>query len=742
MREDFKKVIGTEVFDFGQNSKAEQTLNRHSGKQSIPASWAIVSAQEGNSLDKISANAHYIAPFFKTAKGHEVGLTQYFYVKLRNVSDVGKLEGMAEQNNVQIVGSNRFMPLWYTLACSKESFGNALELANKFYESDMFGAAEPDFLTEPDLHCVTDPLFSSQWNLSNTNWCEARSVSTGCSSVIVAVLDEGIELNHPDFANISSTSFDTESGTSPSQVRGSHGTACAGIIGATNNNVGIAGIAPNITLMSISNSFAATPNSRQARADGINFAWQHGASIISNSWSSTVQYQIIDDAIQNAVTLGRNGLGTIIFFSTGNNNSSTIEYPSNNANVIAVGATNTSNGRASYSNYGSGLDLVAPGDNIYTTDRQGTAGYNTASGTSGNYTSTFNGTSAACPQAAAAMALILSVNPNLTLAQARAVLETTTDKHTGYTFNSNVSGQPNGTWNNNLGYGKINIGRALRSLFTASGPEKICSNNTAYSLTTAPPATTVTWTASSNLTPTSGSGLTATLSPNGLGAGWIEWSFFSSSCGSSLVKFKRQIFVKDYIEGTYTKSGSTYPVNTTNGVASGVTVVALNYPGMTGYNMTKTSGNPNSYFIYNSNRNVDINMSSGQSVAFQVSASGSCGQGSSRNIAFYVSGFFAFTLSPNPATETLTVSAQSVSEDTKTEDISFGSSKNEKTIPSGDLNKVVVKLFNSSQKTVREGKFVNGMLELDVRSLERGQYYLNIIGGDGTKFLQEHLVLQ
>ena len=90
--------------------------------------------------------------------------------------------------------------------------------------------------------------------------------------------------------------------------------------------------------MSISNSLGSTPNSRQRRADGINFAVNNGASVISNSWGSAIQYQIIDDAITNAFNNGRSGLGCIVVFSAGNENGA-VSYPANsNANIIVVGA--------------------------------------------------------------------------------------------------------------------------------------------------------------------------------------------------------------------------------------------------------------------------------------------------------------------------------------------------------------------------------------------------------------------
>jgi subtilisin family serine protease len=91
---------------------------------------------------------------------------------------------------------------------------------------------------------------------------------------------------------------------------------------------------------------------------------------------------------------------------------------------------------------------------IYTTDISGSAGH-----TSGDYISDFKGTSAACPNAAGVVALILSANPNLTQLQARQILESNTDKLSSYTF-TNVSGQPNGTWNSEVGHGRVNACKA------------------------------------------------------------------------------------------------------------------------------------------------------------------------------------------------------------------------------------------------------------------------------------------
>lgn len=495
---DLKQLIVSQTIKNNKPDKSRNNTDLH---------WGFVNHLIDKEAVKSSDYIIYAAPSF-LANGKEVGLSQFFCVKLKQEQDFGLLSRMAEENRVEITGNDSFMPLWYVLSCDKNSRGNALEMANLFYETGRFSSAQPDLMEDHVVACTDDPLFNQQWHLRNTGQsggafgndiriCEAWGITMGCDNITVAVLDNGLEFNHPDFDNIGSVSFDSETGTSPSIIQGPHGVAVAGVIGATaNNGLGISGVAPGVQLMSISNSLDPTPLSRQNRAAGINFAWENGADVINNSWISTVVYQVIDDAIDQAVTQGRGGLGTIVVFASGNDNNNSIGYPSSNANVISVGAIKRTPSRANFSNYGTGLDVVAPGVSISTTDRQGVLGYNSTAGVDGNYTS-IDGTSFAAPQVSAIAALILSLNPGLTQQQVRFIIESTTDQIGGYTYTIGAGEHSTLAWNNQMGYGRVNALKALRAVYSIIGDSVVCSGET-FTLNNVPTGWTVSW-SSSNL---------------------------------------------------------------------------------------------------------------------------------------------------------------------------------------------------------------------------------------------------
>ncbi|WP_163399869.1 S8 family serine peptidase [Flavobacterium fluviatile] len=418
---------------------------------------------------------------------------------------------------------NEYVKNQYKVKIKNYDTFKIFELVSSLANDERIDFVEPNFISLESFQTI-DPLYASQWSISNNGYLggtidadmdveEAWAYSNG-DGVKVAVLDIGVDLTHPDLQANLLPGFDAVynaagGGYVYNGQISAHGTACAGIIGAVSNNIGTVGVAYNSKIIPVRISEAGNIDADDA-ALGINWASTFGeADILSCSWGLSSPSNNLTNAINYAVSNGRNGKGCIVLFATGNGNGE-VSYPASLPNVIAVGATSQCDQRKSPascdgennwgSNYGTNLDIVAPGVKIATTDIQGYFGFDT----NGDYMSTFNGTSSACPNAAGVMALILSLNPNLTSAQARQILESSTDKITSYSYTANVSGQLNGTWNNEVGYGRINALKAMKVLspYELYGGNNVCNapSQTFVGITPTPPAgSTITWTTSSNL---------------------------------------------------------------------------------------------------------------------------------------------------------------------------------------------------------------------------------------------------
>jgi len=237
--------------------------------------------------------------------------------------------------------------------------------------------------------------------------------------------------------------------------------ACAGIVAASHNNIGVRGVAPLVDLLSV-NIFVGG-ESTQDIADGITWAKNQGADVLSNSWGYTscnVNYSNITNAINDANSNGRSGKGCLVIFASGNGYKSCVDFPANVASAVAVGAFTNQGVRSSYSNYGSALDIMAPsnavgsqpGAGVRTTDRMGGAGY-----AGGNYTTSFGGTSAACPVVAGVCALALGYNPDLTSSQLKDHL-----------YNTAIDMGPTGD-DNEYASGRVNAEGVLNAAGSGGG---------------------------------------------------------------------------------------------------------------------------------------------------------------------------------------------------------------------------------------------------------------------------------
>ena len=314
-----------------------------------------------------------------------------------------------------------------------------------------------------------NPGYGEQYYLKKTQpaWYDiniepAWSISTG-ENVRVAVIDSGIMLTHEDLNdNLEPGYCCTDEGSSNGNAgyyQLNHGTVVAGVIGMENNNLLGVGTAYDCTMIPLriskyNNSTKPIELSAwiaDAFTKAVDLA---NADVINFSYGSAQKDEIVDKAIDYALTNGRNGKGCVIVAAVGNYNTN-VYYPASRPDVIAVGYTDKLGNRSTQifeegkgSCYGEGLDLVAPGERIYTTNMLSTTSSTTA-----------NGSSLSAPMVSGVAALILSIRPDLSYSDVANIIESTCYKIPKYTFGTK---KENGTWNNEVGYGMLDAYEAIK----------------------------------------------------------------------------------------------------------------------------------------------------------------------------------------------------------------------------------------------------------------------------------------
>jgi len=378
---------------------------------------------------------------------------------------------------------------WILRACDTRF--NALEAANRLFESGLVEYAEPNFVFtirsehQPDQVEVLEPAvevagasgdYYPGWHLDKIRARDAWALVEGHVSYtpVVAVIDTGVQLDHPDLVqNMFGTGYDAvpnnydglDTGGAPYPLceANGHGTEVAGVIAATDNDFGASGVARNYArIMPIRVKYLPECATELVAidwvVDGVAWAYNNGADIINMSFGGhDVPMSQLFSVIKQAYLHG-----SVIVAAGGNDGSASIVVPACLPGVISVGGTFPDDTRwrrhicgcqdfpylcLCGSNYGDHLDLVAPGRRVYTTKINCQYGEKT-------------GTSHAAPQVAAVAALIRAVRPDITPTQIHHILQRTAQHVGPYQYDQRLE---EGGWNREMGFGRVDAYEAVRA---------------------------------------------------------------------------------------------------------------------------------------------------------------------------------------------------------------------------------------------------------------------------------------
>lgn len=405
----------------------------------------VVSIEESPSLKSIQSTDDALMKSVSLSKNGFVVADSLFG------QEVGTFSAQPLDSNVRATAVEK-MGLVYLIEYAVEDY-ESIDAAKKALKStlDRLGlnvryisenrkmyALETATVQDPSAQAIHN---NQRWHYDMIKVSQAWGVTTGASSVRIGVLDTGIDSNHPSLSNLVNTSLGRSFAGGTTMDGHGHGTHVAGTIASYGS---VSGVMQNATLIPVkvlNNNGTGTMYGIQ---QGILHAANVSADVINMSLGGGGYDRGIEEAIQTAVSLG-----TIVVAATGNDGLSSISYPAAYSSSIAVGSVTSSRTRSSFSNYGSGLELMAPGSNIYSTYPNG------------QYV-TMSGTSMATPHVAGVIGLMKSVNPNLTPSEARNILRNTA--------------QPAGNMNQ-YGYGIVD---AYAAVIAAGGnvPQPIKETNT------------------------------------------------------------------------------------------------------------------------------------------------------------------------------------------------------------------------------------------------------------------------
>jgi thermitase len=314
------------------------------------------------------------------------------------------------------------------------SKGQEIANVHAYSSNAKVAYAEPDFVAQvagsPD-----DPEFGSQWGMVRVQAPQAWEVTTGSATVNIAILDTGVDLDHPDLANKIISNINFSSSPTVDDVHG-HGTHVAGIAAAvTNNGIGVAGLGYSAAIMNVKVMGDSGTGTYSAIASGIIWAADNGADVINLSLGGSSASSILEDAVNYAWSKG-----VVVVAAAGNNGGTTLLYPAGYTNCMAVAATDAIDGKASWSNYGDWVDVAAPGVCIYSTLKDNSYGYK-------------SGTSMASPHVAGLAALVFAT-----------VSDANGDGKLNDEVRSRIEANCDDIGLSGIGHGRINAARAVGSV--------------------------------------------------------------------------------------------------------------------------------------------------------------------------------------------------------------------------------------------------------------------------------------
>ena len=688
------------------------------------------------------ANIKSAHPMMTTSDGKEIaGFLDILIVRLKEKTNFKLLQSTLVEMGLNVEDIDEFDTNIFYLS-GPSILTNPIGVCNQLYVTKLLEFAQPNNLRYiKPAGIPADPLFSSQWGHTKMQIPEAWDITAGCAAVKIAVIDNGVQLNHPDLIDNMVVGHDAMgNGTKGGAVAGEtpHGTRCAGIAAASSNAIGIAGAAYSCKIVPVRAYSTAGENLTTDVFIGTAISYAaNAADVISMSWTIVAASHpnidlAITAAINNATTTGRGNKGCVLVGAMGNDGMNIATLPTRLPNVLAVGTSVQNDTKWNGTNTPSGtykMDLVAPGPDV-----------TTVTGSSYSNSPNDHRTSWSTPAVAGIAALILPANPGLTHLQVKRSILETCEKVGGYSYVvGNSSKYVDLSHNNDMGHGRVNAFKAIEKAAGGPivGPSIICTTGN-FSLTSQIPGAAVVWsTTSAGLTISAGGNATRQLGFNGE----VTVIATISAPGSCAFNLRKKIYVGIPIlmNGYYVSNGLQYGLvesddsypnticwngNPTNGN------IFTSVIGSTSTSWAKIFSTPSGLLWSSVAGNLSITFQAiGQQGVFKLNCSNTCGSSSK----FYGSksvSCAAFAAYPNPASDFITFEFENTDDlQNLHQEIQLISDESREIVRKIDM----VEIFINKQ-------FIDGnKVQMKVSDLSRGTYYIYAVPNKNSKLKPEKI---